>query len=73
MVPAKGGTPVTEQQLPTIPWEPQATDDELADALRRRGWVCYRKRPYMRGGKVRLRDGTVLVQTTVEEVTADEG
>jgi hypothetical protein len=57
--------------LPTVPWEPQATDDELADALRRRGWVVYRKRPSMRRGKVRLRDGTVLVQTTVEEVVRE--
>lgn len=48
-----------------------ATDDVLADELRRRGWVAYRKRPSMRRGKVRLRDGTVLVQTTVEEFTSD--
>jgi hypothetical protein len=49
------------------PQEPE-DDERLAEELRQRGYVVYKKRPRMRGGKVRLRDGTVLLQTTVEEV-----
>ena len=65
--------------LPKIPWEPQeprlpnATDEQLASELRRRGWVAYKKRPAMRRGKVRLANGTVLVQTTIEEAADGEG
>lgn len=44
-----------------------ATDEQLANELRRRGWVAYKKRPAMRRGKVTLKNGTVLVQTTIEE------
>lgn len=42
--------------------------EAMAEALRKRGYVVYKKRPHMRGGKVRLANGTVLVQTGMDEV-----
>ena len=82
-----------QQELPTIPWEPQVprtecptchgpvavedgmlvadnTDATLTAELQRRGYVVYKKRPYMRKGRVRLANGTVLEQTTMEEQVA---
>lgn len=46
--------------------------DAMLNRVRELGYVVYKKRPHMRAGKVRLANGTVLVQTSMEEVTSGE-
>ena len=54
---------------PTGPCTCPDRESLLAQAVREMGYVVYKKRPAMRRGKVRLPNGTVLVQTTIDEVS----
>lgn len=43
--------------------------EAMAERLRAYGYVVYKKRPRMRNNRVRLANGTVLEQTTMEGAT----